>query len=96
MFEDMGEKEFCHFCSINSFGARDNDHPLHKAMVDHDQNRIFATYFREVGDKVHRELFEGEQGGQGDQVQGQLGGVSVHFVLLADCTSFNELVDISG
>ena len=62
-FEDMGEKEFSYPQGVNCFGARDDDYPLHKAMVDHDQNRIFATNFREVSDEVEQYLFEGESGG---------------------------------
>ena len=58
----MGEKEFCDSCGINCFGTWDDDYPLHKAMVDHDQDRVFAMYFGEIGDKVNRELFKGEQG----------------------------------
>ena len=59
-FEDMGEEKFSHSYRINGFGARDNDHPLCKAMVDHDQNRIYPVYFWEVGDEINRELFKGK------------------------------------
>ena len=66
-FEDMGEKKLSHSRSINGFGARDNDHPLRKAVVDHDQNRVHPVYFREVGDEIYRELLKGEgcRGGNG-------------------------------
>ena len=59
-FEDVGEKEFGYFHGVDSFGTRDDDHPLRKAMVDHDQDRVFATYFREISDQVDGDLFEGE------------------------------------
>ena len=35
-FEYMMEKMFGHSSCIYSFGARDENYPLHKAMVDHD------------------------------------------------------------
>ena len=56
----MGEKEFGYFHGINGFGTRDDDYPLHKAMVDHDQDRVFAMNFGEISDKVDGDLFEGE------------------------------------
>ena len=56
----MGEKELGYSHGIDSFGTRDNDYPLRKAMVDHNQNRILATNFWEVRDEVNGDLFEGE------------------------------------
>ena len=58
--EDMGEKKLSHSRSIDGFGARDNDHPLRKAVVNHNQNRVHPTYFQEVGDEIYGELFKGE------------------------------------
>ena len=57
----MGEKEFGYPHGIDGFGTRDDNYPLCKAVVDHDQNRVFAIYFREVGDQVDRNLFKGER-----------------------------------
>ena len=68
VLEDMGKKKLSYPHSIDGFGTRDNDHPLHKAMVDHDQNRVHPTYFWEVGDKIYRELFKGEGCRGGDRV----------------------------
>ena len=92
----MGEKEFGYSHGINCFGTGDNDYPLHKAVVDHDQNRIFTTDFWEVSDEVDGDLFEGERGGGGDWTQWRLGGMGVYFVLLAGGTSFNESIDVCG
>ena len=92
-FEDMGEKKLSYFHSIDGFGARDNDHPLCKAMVDHDQNRVHPTYVRKVGDEIYGELLKGEGCSGGDGVQRWANQVSVHFVLLAHSASFNEFVD---
>ena len=50
IFEDMGEKEFGHFHGVDGFGTRDDNYPLHKAVVDHDKDRVFAMDFREVSD----------------------------------------------
>jgi len=38
--EDMFEKQGGDTGGINSFGTRDENHPLCKPMVDHDQNRV--------------------------------------------------------
>ena len=55
----MGEKEFGYSHGIDHFRTRDDDYPLCKAMVDHDQDRVFSANFRKVSDEVHRDLFEG-------------------------------------
>ena len=55
----MGEKEFGYSHGIDRLGTRDDDHPLCKAVVDHDQDRVFSADFRKVSDKVYRDLFEG-------------------------------------
>ena len=39
-FEDMGEEKFSYSGCINGFGARYDDYPLRKAMVDHDQDGV--------------------------------------------------------
>ena len=59
-FEYIGEEKFSHTCCINGFGARNDDHPLHKAMVDHNQNGVHPMYFQKVGDEIYRELFKGK------------------------------------
>ena len=55
----MGEKEFGYSHGIDRLGTRDDDHPLCKAVVDHNQDRVFSANFRKVSDEVHRDLFEG-------------------------------------
>ena len=59
-FEDVGEEKSSHACCIDGFGARNDNHPLCKAMVDHNQNGVHSTYFREVGDEIYGELSKGE------------------------------------
>ena len=63
MFEYKVEKQLGNSCSVNGLLARCENYPLHKAMVDHDHNRIKACRRREIGDEVNRKLFKGESGG---------------------------------
>ena len=39
-FEHIFKEKLGNSGGINGFGARSKDYPLHKAMVDHDQDRI--------------------------------------------------------
>jgi hypothetical protein len=48
--------------SGDGFFGRAQNHPLSKAMVDHDQKRIEAVRKREVSDKVTGQLLEGTRG----------------------------------
>ena len=52
-FEGMIEKEFSHSGCVDGFGTWNNDHPLHKAVVDHDHNGVHPVYVREIRDEVH-------------------------------------------
>ena len=45
-------------CSIHSFATRGENYPLTKAMIDHDHDRIKTINWREVGDKVNREVLK--------------------------------------
>ena len=38
--------------SVDSFKTRDENHPLHKPMVDHDQDRVKARGEREIHDHI--------------------------------------------
>ena len=92
----MGKEEFGYPHGIDCFGTRDNDHPLRKAVVDHDHNRVFPSDLRKVHDKVHRNLLEREYGGRGYGIQRRFGGMSVCFILLADSAALNKSIDVSG
>ena len=61
-FEDMGEKELPNSGCIDGLGTWDNNHPLCKAVVDHNQDRIQTMYIWEISDEVNRELLKGERG----------------------------------
>ena len=65
-FKDMGKKKLGNAGSINVFGTRSKDYPLHKAVVDHDHQGIMAGGWREIGDEVNGELPEWEGRGRGD------------------------------
>ena len=53
----MEEKSSYPFSS-DCFLGRAEDYPLHKAVVDHDQERVKVRGVGEVGDEVTRDLLE--------------------------------------
>ena len=55
------EKEGSYPLSSNGFLSGAKNYPLHKAMVDHDQQRIKTRGSGKVGDKVTRDLLKGAQ-----------------------------------
>ena len=76
------------FSSDGLFCGAEN-YPLHKAMVDHDQQRVKAGGSGEVGDQVVRDLLEGARGIGPDWGEWGDGGMCVRLVLLACSTAFN-------
>ena len=59
-FKDMGKKNLGNTGSINGFGARSEDYPLHKAVVNHDHQGIMAGRWGKIGDEVNGKLLEWE------------------------------------
>ena len=59
-FKDMGKKKLGNAGSVNVFGAGSEDHPLHKAMVNHNHQGIMASGRGEISDEVNRELLKWE------------------------------------
>jgi hypothetical protein len=49
---NMLEEKFCYTLQSDGFQARSNNYPLHKAVVDHDHNRIKSTGGREIHDEI--------------------------------------------
>ena len=94
--EDMVEKEFSYSGRVDRFGTWNNNHPLHKAVVDHDHNGVHPMYFGEIRDKVHRKLFKGKEGCRSDGVQWWTDRMGVHLVLLAHGASFDEFVYVDS
>ena len=66
MKEDFVEKEGGDSFSGDRFLGRAKNHPLSKAMVYHDQERIEAQGDREVSDEVTGNLLEGVRGDRFD------------------------------
>ena len=64
--EDVFEKEFGYPFGIYGFSTWDENYPLRKTMVDHDQERIIAEGEQEISDKVNRELLKQVSAGGGD------------------------------
>ena len=53
VFEYKVKKQLGNSCGVNGFLARCNNHPLHKAMVNHNHDRIKSPRRREIGDEVN-------------------------------------------
>ena len=64
--ENIFEKEFCYSLGINGFNTWDENHPLRKTVVDHNQERIIARGKWEIGDQVNRQLLKWASAGRGD------------------------------
>ena len=65
--EDFVKKEGGDSFSGDRFLGRAKNHPLSKAMVYHDQERIEARGNREICDKIAGNLLEGARGGGFDR-----------------------------
>ena len=64
--EDFVEKEGGNSLSGDGFLGGAKNHPLSKAMVDHDQERIEAGGHGKTHDEVARDLLEGTRGNRFD------------------------------
>ena len=95
-FEYKVKKQLCDSYGVNGFLARCKNYPLHKAMVDHDHDRIKSCRRGEIGDEVNRELFEGKSNSGLDQEQRGHNGVRVGLVLLADGTTGDKMLHEGG
>ena len=95
-FKDMGKKKLGNAGSIDVFGTRSEDYPLHKAMVDHNHQGIMAGGWGEISDEVNGELPEQERQGRGDGRQGRTCGMMVYFVLLACGAAPDKGIDKGG
>ena len=63
VFEYEVKKQLGNSCGVNGLLARCKNYPLHKAMVNHDHDRIKASRRREISDEVNQKLFKGESDG---------------------------------
>ena len=83
------EKEGGYSLSSDCFLCGAENYPLHKAMVDHGQQRVKARGDGKVSDEVTRDLLEGARGMGFYQSEQGHSGVSVQFVLLAHDIAFD-------
>ena len=89
MKEEGGDSLCC-----NSFLCRAENHPLTKAVVHHDQERVKTGGEGEVGDEVARDLTEWKRRGGGNGRGGRGSGMCVHLVLLTGRAASNEGMNI--
>ena len=59
-FKNVRKKKLGNASSIDVFGTGSKDHPLRKAVVDHNHQGIMASRWGEIGDEVNRGLPEWE------------------------------------
>ena len=96
VFEYKVKKQLGNPSSVNSLLARCKNYPLHKAMVDHDHDRIKACRGWEIGDEVDRKLLKGESGDGLDGEQGRDHRVCVGLILLANGAAGNKVLHEGG
>ena len=86
---DFMEEKGCYSFSSDGLSSGTKNHPLSKAMVDHDQKGIKARGEGKIGDKVTRDLLERASAGRANGGERGNSGMGVGFVLLAGCTALN-------
>ena len=95
-FEYEVKKQLGNSCSVNGLLARCKNYPLHKAMVDHDHDRIKARRRREVGNEVNGQLFKRERDVGPDWEQRRDNRVCVGLVLLANGATSDKVLHEGG
>jgi hypothetical protein len=95
--ENFRKEYVCYSFSVYSFVARGENYPLQKSVVNNDHDRVEAIREREVGDEVSGTMSEWpHKNGSGNWKERRRGWVRVYFVLLADCTAINIVLDEGG
>ena len=92
----MFEKESSNIGGVDGFETRDENHSLHKPMVDHDQNRVKIRGEQEICDHIAQDLLEWAGGGGRDRVKPRDSQVSVNLVGLASSAASHESLDKGG
>ena len=95
-FEYEVTKQLGDSCGVNGFQARCKNYPLHKAMVNHDHDRIKAHRRREISDEVNGELLKGESDNGLDREQRRHNRVHVGLVLLANGAAGDKVFHEGG
>ena len=92
----MVEEKLGYACGIHGFGARGENYPLTKAMVDHDHDRIKTVDQGKVGDEVNGEVLEGVRAFKGKVGHSWGHRMGKDLVCLANCIARNVFLDIGG
>ena len=95
-FEYKVKKQLGNSCGVNGLVARCKNYPLHKAMVDHDHDRIKTHRRREIGDEVNGQLFKWESDIGLYWEQRGHNRVCVGLVLLANRAAGDEVLHKDG
>ena len=90
------EKERCYSFGCDRFLSGAKNHPLTKAVVHHDQERIKPGGGRKICDEVAGYLAEGEGGRGRDRGRGGGKGMGVRLILLADGAASDVGADVGG
>ena len=93
MKEYIFEKEFSYPFGIKGFVARDENHPLRKAMVDHNHQRVIAMRGQEVSDQVDGQLLKQAGADRGDRGECRDSWMGIDLHLLAKGAPSNKTVD---
>jgi len=94
--ENMFEKQSGNAGGVDCFVTRDENHPLRKPMVDHDQNRVKTRRQRQIRDHVARNLLKRARGRGGNWTKPRDSGVSVNLVGLASSAASHKSVNKGG
>ena len=89
----MFEKEICYSLGVDVFVTWNENYPLRKAVVDHDQQGVTTVRGREASDEINRKLLEGAGAGGGDWGEGRRRWMGVDLHLLAKGTPSNKATD---
>jgi len=92
----MLEKKSGNSGSTDSFATRDENHPFHKPMVDHNQNRVKTRGERQIHDHVTQDPLEQAVGRGGDEAESRDSWVSVDLIGLASSTASHKSVNKGG
>jgi len=94
--EDMFEKQGNNTGGIDGFATRDENHPLYKPMVNHDQNRVKTGREWKIHNHVARDLLERAGGGRQDRAEPRDSWMSVNLVGLAGSAASHKSTDKGG
>jgi len=94
--EDMFEKQGGNTGGVNRLGTWDENHPLCKPMVDHNQNRVKTRREQQIHDHVTQNLLKQVEGGGRDGAEPRDSRVYVNLVGLTSSTASHKLLDKGG